>query len=264
MVPGGPGPTEVRVLERGGTRVPGRAIARRGLGLEEVVPRALRGEAVRDVVGDGQIPRLGVAVALVADTDRAVRVRDQRHRTGVPAGRLGEGRSSVTVVRATRRVRPVKRRVDREQVGPEVPGGVDQLVDPLDAHWSVVLRLDRQRGCVVDLEPVAALRGDRAVAPHGRGRPEARGQDLLGELPHGDLVVVHRLAARHGQGARPRHHGRDQQGRRILGYTRWVERAARDRRRDRHLEQLAADPADEDQPRPCATTDTQEIPSSHP
>ena len=51
---------------------------------------------------------------------------------------------------------------------------------------------------------------DGPVAPDRRRRHSCR-QDLLRELPHRDLVVVGRLAARHRDGARPRHHRRDQQ-----------------------------------------------------
>jgi hypothetical protein len=158
----------------------------------------------------------------------------------------------------------MERRVDRQQVGQEVAGGVDKLVDPLDPHRPVVLSLDRQRRGVVDPHGPAALRRGRTVAPHGRSR-ETRGQDLLGELPHRNLVVVDRLATRRDDGARPRHHRRDQQRRRVLRHRQRVERAAQDRcRGDRHAEQPAADLADDEQPGTRAPTDAQEISPGQP
>ena len=54
---------------------------------EEVVPGALGRITGRDVARGGQVPGLGVAVALVADAHRAVDVRDDRHRARVRAGR---------------------------------------------------------------------------------------------------------------------------------------------------------------------------------
>ena len=53
---------------------------RGGLAGEEVVPGAFRRVARRDVARGRQVPGLRVAVALVADADRAVHVGHDRHR----------------------------------------------------------------------------------------------------------------------------------------------------------------------------------------
>ena len=138
VVPGGRRPTQVGVLEGGEPRTPRRPVVRRRLAGEEVVPGALSGEAVRDVVGGGQVPGLGVAVALVADADGAVGVGDDRHRTRVRARCRRERRALVAAGGAAGRVGPVQGRVDWQQVGQEVAVGVDQVVDPLDPHRPVV------------------------------------------------------------------------------------------------------------------------------
>ena len=87
VIPGRRRPAEVRVLEDGEPRAPGGTEAGSRLGLEEVIPGALGGEAGGDVVGGRQVPRLGVAVALVAHAHGAVCVGDDGHRARVRAGR---------------------------------------------------------------------------------------------------------------------------------------------------------------------------------
>jgi hypothetical protein len=79
----------------------------------------------------------------------------------------------------------------------------------------------------VEQQPPTAGRLDRPVAPHGRGR-QAGGQDLLGDLLHGDLVVVAWFAARHGDRRRPGHHRGDQQRCHVLGDAVGIERSAGD------------------------------------
>ena len=76
----------VRILERGESGSPGGAELRCRFAFEEVVPGALGGIARRDIVRRGQEPRLGVAVTLIADTDRTVDVRDDGHRARVAPG----------------------------------------------------------------------------------------------------------------------------------------------------------------------------------
>ena len=146
---------------------------------------------------DGEVPRLGVAVALVADTNRAVHVRHDRHRAGVRPGRAVERRSHVASRDAAGRVGPVQRRIDGQQVGQERRARIGriepQLVDPLHAHRPLPLGLDRERRRVVDQQALLGCRLDRPVAPDGRGRLTG-GQDLLRDLPHRDLVVVDGLA----------------------------------------------------------------------
>ena len=230
---------------------------------EEVVPGTLGGEAGRDVARGRQVPGLGVAVAVVAHADRAVGVGDDRHRARVRPGRRRELRSHVTPVGAAGRVGPMQGRVDRQQVGPEVAVGVDEVVDPLDPHRPVALGLDRQRRGVVQQQTPLALGRDRPIPPHRRGRHPRR-QNLLGELTHRNLVVVDRLAAPPVDRARPWHHRRDQQRRHVLGHLSRIERAARDRRGgDGDLEQLTADLAHEHQPDPGTPADAQKIPTRH-
>ena len=68
--------------------------------------------------------------------------------------------------------------------------------------------------------------GHRSVAPH-RGGGHARGQDLLRELLHRDLVVVHVRTALLPENARLGHHRRDQQGRHELRHPSRVHDANR-------------------------------------
>src|SRR4030095_8009141 len=95
---------------------------------EELVPGALGRVAGRYVGGGRQVPRLGVAVAVVADADRTVHVGDDRHRTRVPARVFGERGRVITPGHSAGRVRPVQRLVHREQVRQVAPVCVDQLV----------------------------------------------------------------------------------------------------------------------------------------
>ena len=128
---------------------------------------------------------------------------------------------------APRRVRPMQRLVYGKQVRQVLAVRVLQVVDPLDADGSLPLRLDRERGSVVDQQRVPAPAFHRAVSPDRRTR-EARREDLLRELLHRDLVVVGRLPARHGDRRCSRHHRGDQERRLVLGHRGWVEGAARD------------------------------------
>ena len=89
----------------------------------------------------GQVPRLGVAVALVADADRAVHVRDHRHRAGVA---VRASRSNVGRVSRARQRRPAgwpSAASGRPAAGAagSCPSRVHELVDPLDAHRAVPL-----------------------------------------------------------------------------------------------------------------------------
>jgi hypothetical protein len=212
-------------------RTPAGPVARRGLSGEVVVPGAPVRVAFRNVPGRRQIPRFGVAVALVANPHGAVDVRHDRHRTGVGAGRGLEGRSHVTTRSAARRVGPVQRRVDGQQVRQEVAARVLEVVDPLHAHRPVPLRLDRQRGGVVNQQAPLACGLDRPVAPYGRRR-QARRQDLLRDLAHRDLVVVRVLAATKRDRPGLRHDRRDEQRRLEPGHGQRVERAPRDGSRE--------------------------------
>ena len=144
------------------------------LALEEVVPGALRRVAGRDVARVRQIPRLGVAVALVADPDCAVDVGDDRHRTGVRAGRGRKGRARVTAVRAPGWVGPVQCWIHRQQVRQVVTIRVDQLVDPLDPDWAFPIRLDGERRRVVEQQTALACRADGTVAPDRRSQADRR------------------------------------------------------------------------------------------
>ena len=110
-----------------------------------------------------------------------------------------------------------------------VPARVDEFVDPLHPHRTIPLGLDRERWGIVDHRVVRALGRDGPIAPHDRRR-KAGGQDLLGELPHGDLVDVDRLAAARLHRARPRHHRGNQQRRLELRNVARQQRATGDLR----------------------------------
>jgi hypothetical protein len=256
VVPDRPGSVLVRVLERREARPPVDAVRGGGLACEEPVPGAVPRIAVRDVVCRRHVPPFRVAVAVVRDADRPVHMRDDRDRPGVGAGRLRKGRSAVPADGASRRVGPVQRRVDREQMGQVAAVVVHELVDPLDADRPVPLGLDRERGSVVQEQAALALRGFPPVAPHRRRR-QTRREDLLRELPHRDLVVVDRLAPWPSDDVRPRHDGWDEHLRDELGHGGRVQGAAgnlRERDRSAHRgkpsEQVearagASDPGDE-------------------
>ena len=79
---------------------------------------------------------------------------------------------------------------------------------------------------MVEEEPLLPLCRDGAVTPHRRFRKSFR-QDLLGDLPHRDLVVVRRLAARKGNPRRSRHDRRNEQRSAILGNAGRVKRPPR-------------------------------------
>ena len=122
VVPVGGGPVPVGILEGRISRSPVNSVRRLGLALEEIVPGAFGGVTVRDVVGIRQVPGLGVAVAVVSDTDGAVHVGDHGHRTGVGSGCRSKGWTGIsrayTVIWVTAlwRVGPVQGRVHRQQV----------------------------------------------------------------------------------------------------------------------------------------------------
>ena len=121
MVPDRRGPVLVRVLEGGEPGPPVDAVGPGGLAREELVPGAFPRVARRDVVRGRQVPGFGVAVAVVGHADSAMHMGDDRHRARVATRRLRERRPAVPVGGATGRVRPVQRRVDREQMRQEVP-----------------------------------------------------------------------------------------------------------------------------------------------
>jgi hypothetical protein len=119
--------------------------------------------------------------------------------------------------------RPVEGLVDRQQVRQEAAASGFEVVDPLHPHRPAVLRLDRERGCVVQQEAALALGSHGAVTPDSRRR-QSRRQDLLRELLHRDLVVVGVLAAALLDRPGPRHHGRDEHRRLVLRHVRRIER----------------------------------------
>ncbi len=229
VIPDCGSPVRVRVFEDRVARPPGGSEVRRGLAGEEVIPRAPVRVARRNVRGRGQIPRLGIAVALIAHPDRPMDMGDHRHGARVAPGRrlAGEVRTRVAVHDAAGRIGPMQGRVHRQQVGEVVPVGVHEFIDPLDADGAVGAGLDGQGGGVVDEEAGLAFRLDRAVAPDGGGG-QSRRQDLLLELPHRDFVIVHLFSAPLLDDARPGHDRRDEQRRLVLGNAGRLQRASRD------------------------------------
>jgi len=251
VVPDRRGPVLVRILGDGEARAPGDAEPARGPAGEEVVPRARAGVAA-EVGGRGQVPGLRVPVALVADADRPVHVGDHRH--GPPVAGVLRGRVEVGIRRGGGHVgapgqvglrvgalaaqlagiRPVERRVHREEVRQVVAIGVHELVDPLDPDRGADLGVDGEgRSVEQPLQGLTlAVSGDRPVAPHG-GLRTARGQHLLVELPDGDLVVVDVAPAGH-DAARPRHDGRNEQRSGELLDLGRIQRSAGQRNPERH------------------------------
>ncbi len=158
-----------------------------------------------------------MAVAVVHGAP-AVQVRGDRHRSSVPAGRGGERRARVPARRPARRVRPVQRRVHRQQVGQVAPVPVDELVDPHDADGTAGPGLDGPGGRG---EAPGMIR--RTVPPQRGGRAAGR-QHLLPELPDADDVAVAVALLRGGHGRR------DDERRHVLRDSRRVERAGPARR----------------------------------
>ena len=178
---------------------------------EEFIPGALGGVTGRDVGRVRQEPSLRVAVALVADTHGAVDVGDHRDRAGVRSGCRVERRARVAARRATRRIGPVERRIDRQEVRQEVSVGIHELVDPLDANRLVRLRLDRERRGVVKMTgPFWAV-----TAPYPQtvvaGSPA--GRICCSNWLDGDLVIVDVLGHLLMHLACPGHGRWDQHGR---------------------------------------------------
>ena len=228
MVPDRRGAVGVGILEGREARPPVQAEGGLRLPGEEVVPGALRREAVWNVLGRRQIPGLRIAVALITDTNGPVDVGHHRDRAGIGAGRFTEGRASVASIQSAGWVRPVERRIDRKEMRKVVPVRIDQVVDPLDPDRPLPASLDGERRGVVDQQSTVAITRDRAVAPDRRRRHAGR-QDLLRELPHRDLVVVDRLAALRVDHPCPRHHGRDQHRAHELADVARIERGIGDR-----------------------------------
>ena len=96
-----------------------------------------------------------------------------QHHAGAAPSALGPGigkgsnRTSAACRVPPRRrgVRPVQRRVDRQQVRSEVAIGVDEVVDPLDPHRPLPRRLDRERRRMMKEQPLLARSSNRPV-PH--------------------------------------------------------------------------------------------------
>jgi hypothetical protein len=187
----------VLVLEHCGPRWPGLVPLGLGLGLELLVETADPRVAGRDVVREGQVPGLGVPVALLGIV-AAMQVANYRNRPGVGTGGRGERRMHVPSIRPAGRVGPVQGGIDRQQVRQIAPTAIDQAVDPGHADRPIGPRLDSERGVVE-----GPAMHSRAVAPHCGGR-HARRQDLLPELADCDGVsidtaVPHAAERRHGR-----------------------------------------------------------------
>ena len=99
-----------------------------------------------------------------------------------------------------------------------IPVRILEVVDPFHPHRPVHLRFDRERRRVVQ-EQAARARRLHSPVPPDRRRGQARGQDLLLELLHRDLVVVDRLTPPNDR-ACLRHHRRDEQRRPDFGRQR--------------------------------------------
>ena len=199
MVPHGRGALVVVVLKDRATRCPRLAQRPLCVCLEAPVDRAPPGVARWDVPGGGQVPRLGVSVAPVGGVAAVEMSHDG---DGARIGRLIAA-VLVATLGAPGRIGPVQRLIDGEQVWAEVPARLDEAVDPLDAHRTAPVGLDRERRVVERAGMV-----HRPVTPDRcRPQPHAVRQDPLPELPHCDLVVVDRCrlpgaeiaAARHGR-----------------------------------------------------------------
>ena len=167
-----------------------------------------------------------------------------------------ERRARVAPVDAAGRVRPVERRIDRQEVRQVVAVGVHQLVDPLDLDRAPELRLDRERGCVVEEQAAGDAGLDGPVAPDRRGGQAGR-QDLLRELAHRDLVDVAHLAALHLLRAGAGHDRRDEQRRHELGDPPGSQGPARDR--DGPHDPLAVDERRQEQTRARGCGSVQEL-----
>jgi hypothetical protein len=221
VVPHGRRALVVVVLEDGAPGCPRLAELGLAQGPKLPVPGTHPGVAAGDVARLRQVPRLRVPVALLVAV-AAMEVGDDRDRA--PVGVM-LGAMRIAALGPARRVRPVKRLVDRQQVRPEPAVGLQQLVDPLDAHGLAPRRLDRERRVVERLRVV-----DRAVAPHlGGAEPRHSREDLLLELADPDPVVVDPPALPAGELAAARHRWRDHQRRRVLRDRARVEHTGRER-----------------------------------
>ncbi len=209
------------------------------VGTADVIEQpAARGVPRRQVVGRRQPPGLRVAVAFRSDM-RTVYMGDDGHGTLVAvlvgSRAIGPGRPLPALLR---RVRPVHRLVDRQQMIEVVAVLIHQVVDPahvdrgircsLDGVGRVVeLGIGRRRdtacGCGIGRGAIAPYRGggEPVVTPVD-GIPNAPWQDLLLELPYRDVVVVETRAI-------VVHHRRDHQWCHVLRDTGWIQCATRHR-----------------------------------
>ena len=171
-----------------------------------------------DVGRGGQVPGLGVAVALLPAL-AAVEVGDDRNGAGVGTGGPREPGIAVPAGPPARRICPVKGGVDGQEVGQVVAASVHQPVDPLHAHRGVVLGLDGESRVVERARVV-----HRPVAPHRcLGHPGR--EDLLSELANADRVEVDVSLPLPGEPPAARHPGRDDERRHVFVDHRRIEDA---------------------------------------
>jgi hypothetical protein len=85
---------------------------------------------------------------------------------------------------AARRIRPVQRLIDRQQVRQTGALVVDELIDPFHAHHPRGPGFERRRR-VMEGRRI----GQRSISPH-RGPSQRRRKDLLRELAHANRVVI--------------------------------------------------------------------------
>src|SRR5512132_3305424 len=115
VIPERPRSLVVLVLERCCAGLPGHVELIPEFHHEEIVPGALCGEAARNVVCRGQEPSFGKAITLLCVMP-AVQMGHDWNRTGIRPRCACEGRVHISTSGAPWWVRPVERRVDRQEV----------------------------------------------------------------------------------------------------------------------------------------------------
>ena len=141
MEPEGPGALLIVVVRHCRARLPRHAVSRLEQAPEGVVPGPDGRIPGRNVRGVREEPRFRVAVALLRDM-RTVHVRDPGHRPGV---RQLTGAVHVASGHTSRRISPVQRLIDGQEMWQVMSSAVDEIVTPLDTHRPVRDGLEGER-----------------------------------------------------------------------------------------------------------------------
>ena len=219
----------VRVLERRGALGPRRRRTSKPPCSRRSRTRCPLWRSLGDVVRVGQVPRLGVAIALVADARRPVHVGHDGYGPGVAAGRRLERGPHVPLLGPPGGFAQWSVGSTGSRCGRKSPSSSTRSLIHFTRTGRFHLASIVSEGALWRSSP--RLFAERTAPYPQTRRGHRRGKDLLGELPHRDLVGVDGLASGPRDPVGPRHHRGDQQGRDESRDSRWAPGCLRGWRR---------------------------------